>query len=157
MISSGHSQIPAWTQKQVLEVAAYLLAGWSAHEIAVRMACQIGTVKRRVDAIPKLHAIGFDGRTSQQGERRLQSLGFTDIAVPKSQSLKALDEAFDRSTRHLTFLAVGQNECKWPVNEPPRGGVVLFCGHDRTPGSNYCEHHAARSRQSRSQYVAEAA
>lgn len=39
------------------------------------------------------------------------------------------------------------NRCKWPINDPPRGGEYLFCGAKPIEGLSYCEYHSARAYQ----------
>jgi hypothetical protein len=42
-----------------------------------------------------------------------------------------------------TLLDLKPHQCKWPVNEPPKGGTYLFCGEGTINGNSYCEAHAA--------------
>src|SRR5437660_9069481 len=35
--------------------------------------------------------------------------------------------------------------CRWPINEPPKGGEYLFCGEKTESGCPYCAYHDARA------------
>jgi GcrA cell cycle regulator len=43
----------------------------------------------------------------------------------------------------FTLLDLRPHECKWPVNDPPRGqgDRYLFCGQPQFDGQAYCEYH----------------
>lgn len=48
----------------------------------------------------------------------------------------------------VSLLDLTPNCCRWPLNDPPRGGEFLFCGAPKRTGSSYCDEHHAMSRQS---------
>jgi GcrA cell cycle regulator len=41
-----------------------------------------------------------------------------------------------------TLLDLESEQCKWPLNSPPRGGEYLFCGERAFDSGPYCEYHA---------------
>lgn len=139
------SKQPAWTKAETLEAAEYLLAGWTAAEIGMRMGVMPDAVRRRVAADAKLNAIGFDRKAMAARQIRAKSLKFSEIVVAKPRDLKAVHEQFDQQSHHLPLDDLASGECVWPVNEPERGGTHLFCGHVQAHGSRYCRHHFERS------------
>lgn len=52
--------------------------------------------------------------------------------------------AYDRGSRRAPLAALQSCECRWPVNDPPKGGQFLFCA-EATDGSTYCSHHTRRA------------
>lgn len=52
---------------------------------------------------------------------------------------------YDRASRHLPLEALNHRDCRWPVNDPERGGTILFCGEAVAGGSSYCPHHGRRA------------
>ncbi|TGQ11208.1 hypothetical protein EN858_14900 [Mesorhizobium sp. M4B.F.Ca.ET.215.01.1.1] len=45
------------------------------------------------------------------------------------------------------LMMLNANECRWPVNDAGRDELHLFCGHPTE--TSYCEHHASRAVQPR--------
>lgn len=45
------------------------------------------------------------------------------------------------AARHVTITELGANECRYPVNDPPKHGLHLFCGCETEPGQSYCAAH----------------
>jgi len=44
--------------------------------------------------------------------------------------------------RHLTLLDLELGQCRWPLNDPPRGQPYLFCGEPLWPEArSYCGYH----------------
>jgi hypothetical protein len=51
----------------------------------------------------------------------------------------------DHCGRSLRLLQLEGRMCRYPVNDPPRGGEFLFCGDETRWGRVYCDHHYAKS------------
>ncbi|MER9056461.1 GcrA family cell cycle regulator [Mesorhizobium sp. M0910] len=51
---------------------------------------------------------------------------------------------YDAGSRHIPLVDLCANECRFPVNDVPPGGMHLFCGEVTGEGISYCAHHAAR-------------
>ena len=47
--------------------------------------------------------------------------------------------------RDIGLMDLAPRDCRWPVNDPPRGGPYLFCGAPKAVGS-YCAYHHHLSR-----------
>lgn len=87
-----------------------------------------------------------DGRTVHPGmlaARRAATEPEPVFRAPSSRVPGAA--AYDAESLHLPLGALRHSQCHWPVNEPPRGGAHLFCGHETTPGRRYCAHHCQRA------------
>jgi len=45
----------------------------------------------------------------------------------------------------IPLLELASSHCRWPINEPPKGGEYLFCGAKKMEGSSYCEFHSSKA------------
>jgi GcrA cell cycle regulator len=43
--------------------------------------------------------------------------------------------------RHISFLDLEPNDCRYPYGGDEEGEAVTFCAHPRRPGSSYCAPH----------------
>jgi len=51
----------------------------------------------------------------------------------------------------VPFFDLRHGACRWPVNDPPVGELMLFCSKAvAAPGANYCAAHRAMARMPRS-------
>lgn len=55
------------------------------------------------------------------------------------------NQVYDQQSRNIPLKDINSRECRWPVNDPPKGGEFLFCGLPVAPLSRYCDHHKRRS------------
>lgn len=78
----------------------------------------------------------------------LQGAQPSDKTVPMGErlerSLKTAAEA-NAEARRVPIEDLGPRECRWPVNDAPKGGTHLFCGAATEPGKPYCAAHAKRA------------
>lgn len=54
-------------------------------------------------------------------------------------------KTYDHDSQHLPLAALSSRCCHWPVNDPARGGLFLFCGEASEAGRPYCPHHGRRA------------
>jgi hypothetical protein len=59
--------------------------------------------------------------------------------------------------RNVPMRALDPQDCIWPVNSPPPGGVFIFCADVCQKGSVYCSEHLAQAYQRGRIKVSEAA
>ena len=89
-------------------------------------------------AIRVIKAVQFDHRVR----------GDVDVRLPRKPKSRIVCTEADISLAStplgLSMMDLGQEHCRWPVNEPEPKGEYLFCGHPKKYGS-YCTHHAAMS------------
>src|SRR5882672_891461 len=45
----------------------------------------------------------------------------------------------------IPLLELKHDDCRWPINKPPRGGEYLFCGEKALSGCVYCGEHERRA------------
>ena len=99
----------------------------SDREIGERMGIAHSTVAKR------RKVLGLKANTPPRKPKRRPRL--TDRA-------KALMEA-NANTQGLTILDLGPRQCRFCTNNPPVGGVHVFCGNKVERGTSYCADHAA--------------
>ncbi|WP_136617031.1 MULTISPECIES: GcrA family cell cycle regulator [Mesorhizobium] len=51
---------------------------------------------------------------------------------------------YDAGSRRLPITELAKDQCRFPVNDAPPGGLHLFCGEIVSGETSYCAHHAAR-------------
>ncbi|SDP92370.1 GcrA cell cycle regulator [Phyllobacterium sp. YR620] len=54
---------------------------------------------------------------------------------------------------NVPMKALESDDCAWPVNSPPPGGVFIFCADVCQNGRRYCEKHQALAYQ-RGRFIA---
>jgi len=72
----------------------------------------------------------------------------TQIPRPRSEELGD-KQAYDASSKQKLLGELKEADCHWPVNEPEKGDVYLFCAQPVQLGQRYCRHHVLRSIQCR--------
>lgn len=92
----------------------------------------------------------------RRGVKRNPSKGRNNVGnaiVSRRLALEAVEAApvivpddFDQTkARFIPLHELERGECKWPVNDPPKGEAYLFCGCRQKNGSPYCDHHTSRA------------
>lgn len=150
----------SWTDDRVEKAAELWVAGHSASEVAKAIG---GTTRNAV--IGKMNRLGL-GRSAPSRPllstvRKAIKERVVRIPKPKRESKamlakraeeKRISEMPPPECRGAHITSLSRNQCRWPVNGPPKGGEHLFCGGQVHPGKPYCEFHAHKAK--RHDYVA---
>lgn len=137
------------TPEQKIEIVReHWMNGYSASDIAksisARLGCDIsrkaiiGVYTRNPDALK-----GYPLPTPPQAKKRSKQ-ALTIKREPANQTAPYSPMAAPQS-RFVPLLDLLTNECRWPVNNAPIGGMHLFCGCRTDIGKPYCEFHAEMS------------
>ncbi len=151
------------TQGDLERIGALLRQGLSSAEIALELGD--GRSRNAVQGIVYRYreqiGVGFSRPPGWQAKSTRQDSGKAgNLSLrarrARQRSLKAKAPAFapepvtssvvaipEPEPLNLTLCDLAKGQCKWPVNDPPRGGVFLFCGHDAE--GPYCAHHTLRA------------
>jgi hypothetical protein len=136
-----------WTAELKGQVAVFLGDGLSATQIAERFGggltrnAVIGVVQRD----KALAAIGF---SRAPGWQRREKLKKAKAEAPKPIVIKVAplppkpEPVLPIKVAHgcgRPIYALGSNQCRFGVNDVPRGGVFLFCGEPAD--GNWCQAH----------------
>jgi hypothetical protein len=107
--------------------------GLSMSQIASLLEVSRGTVAGRVDRLRKSGDDRFKPRPS--------TLKIRPAPRPAAATTASAPAGPKRGPLLLWELQPGQ--CRFPVNDPPRGGKFLFCAESVSQaGANYCASHA---------------
>ena len=137
-----------WTPEDKNRVAAMLVDGFSAGQIAARLGdvtrnAVIGVVFRD----PELKKIGLQGRVrlpSTSAAPPIEAVRRNQPKRPAQPRFVTRPEPAAPTSLNLPLADLTPGQCKWPTNDVPKGGRFLFCGHARADGSPYCAYHAHR-------------
>lgn len=141
-----------WSDADKNRIADYLVAGLSASKIAahfdgVSRGAIIGVIHRD----ERLKAIGLTKRPPPRPKPELYVDTQKRITEPHTRSRIRLpptprkpDQAAPVS-REMLLHELDSQQCKWPTNDPPKGGVFRFCGHQRAEKGPYCTYHQMRA------------
>lgn len=141
-----------WSDEDKNRVAVLLRQGLPASKIATQLACSRNAVIGVVSRDPMLKKIGLSGRAnspkpgpapSHRPRQRISPslhLRTKRLTQPRTHGRPDLVAP---TPLNLTLTELAADQCKWPVNDPPRGEPFAFCGHARF-GAAYCEYHAHR-------------
>ena len=142
-----------WSDADKDRLAELLTTGISARKIAAHFEgasrnAVIGVIHRD----KRLKAIGLSGRATRQPT---QPTTTTRVSPTVIRRIKSPVHTKPRPTPKPDLVApapldlmlheIGNEQCKWPVNDPPKGGAFLFCGHQRAEKGPYCPYHKKRA------------
>jgi hypothetical protein len=140
-----------WSAADKDKIAALLVQGLSASQIAAKFdgvgrGAIIGVIHRdaRLKAIGLAKRPGFDKpqATTAPVVKRARA---PRLAKPQ---FVTRPEPAAPAPLNLPLHELDSKQCKWPVNDVPKGGRFLFCGHGpRVEGSPYCAYHHSRARR----------
>ncbi len=153
-----------WTEERVELLKKLWADGLSASQIAGRL----GDVTRNA-VIGKVHRLGLAGRATTSRMRsarprnrvshlplrptRVQyrthgNVALKPVFVPVEKQMvalalvpKILEETDIPSPLRVPLLDLRENMCRWPIGDP-QDDQFHFCGHVKSDGVSYCEHHA---------------
>lgn len=141
-----------WTDDEKNHVAVLLRAGLSAGKIAVRLECSRNAVIGVVSRDPVLKKIGLSGRATRPPPAPKTTVRISPSvirraakpALPVKPRPVAPPDPVAPTPLNLSLADLRTDQCKWPVNDPPKGEPYLFCGHARFGEKPYCAYHAHR-------------
>lgn len=160
-----------WTAEREADLKKRWADGMSAGRIASRLNSGLapGTTKLTRNAvISKARRLGlpYRSKTTLSHRRSAKSLttkGPREQQLQDTQRAKALAEfnavmsaREEVSQARVTILArdshgrlcanerLTERACRWPIGDPGREDFH-FCGHDKVPGSSYCQVHLQRA------------
>ncbi len=139
-----------WSDADKNRIADYLVAGLSASKIAAHF-----------DGVSRNAVIGVIYR-----DKRLKAIGLTKRPPPRPKPVDTQKRITALHTRsgmrvpptprkpadpapvslEMLLHELDSQQCKWPTNDPPKGGVFRFCGHQRAEKGPYCAYHQMRAR-----------
>lgn len=151
-----------WTKADCGRAAEMLRAGMSAGEMAPHWGISRNAVCGRVHRDPELRKIGFDKHRDEASTRYPSKLSKYAgvLAAPKPKRFEAVNMATRMEGRArdakplpvvptafechpVPLMDLKHGDCRWPVNEPARGELYLFCANPAD--GSYCQHHKAIS------------
>lgn len=137
-----------WTDADKSTVADLLLAGLSASKIAAQLNCTRNAVHGVVNRDPVLKKIGLQrapikSASAPQAPRTVPA-GIRRRPKPTIPRPPVRIDPVAPEPLNLLLADLGGKQCRWPVNDPPKGEPYLFCGHVRF-GPSYCEFHTGKS------------
>lgn len=142
-----------WSDEDKNRVAVLLRQGLPASKIATQMECSRNAVIGVVSRDPMLKAIGLSGRANRpktetpvRSKRRVSpSVMLRGNKPPRKQPrVRGLPDPVAPAPLNLALAELTAEQCKWPVNDPPKGDAYAFCGHVRF-GPSYCRYHDSRA------------
>lgn len=146
-----------WSDADKDRLAELLVTGLSASKIAAHFDgasrnAVIGVVYRdkRLKAIGLTKRPGFDKPKPEQPKTTMRvspslPLRARTRRAPKKPFVTRPEPAAPAS-REMLLHELDNRQCKWPTNDPPKGGVFRFCGHQRAEKGPYCAYHHSRAR-----------
>ncbi len=141
-----------WSDEDKNRVAVLLRQGLPASKIATQLACSRNAVIGVVSRDPMLKSIGLSGRANRpQAEARPRTKQRVSPNImlrgnkpPRRQPrTHGMPDPIAPTPLNLTLTDLASDQCKWPVNDPPKGEPFAFCGHVRF-GAAYCKYHDGR-------------
>lgn len=152
-----------WTLAATDMLTTLWADGKSASEISRALWGRLGADFTRNAVIGKVHRLRLPGRRRaprkavprKEPTRAMRALPAARVArpqlPPKPRTKPAPIAPRPIPTEapkpmNLTLMHLTERNCKWPVNDPPRGEPHLFCGAPKEAGKQpYCPHHTARA------------
>lgn len=143
-----------WSDADKNRLAELLVAGLPASKIAAHFEgasrnSVIGVVYRD----KRLKAIGLSGRATRQPAKPTTATRVSPTVIRRIKSPVRVKprpapkpDLVAPASLDLLLHELGNEQCKWPVNDPPKGEAYLFCGHQRDETGPYCPYHTAKSR-----------
>lgn len=145
-----------WSDTDKDKIANLLQAGLSAGKIAAHFEgisrnAVIGVIYRD----KRLKAIGLSGRaTRPRPETPKTTKRVSPTVIRRIKGPRAADKPRPAPrpdlaapvSREMLLHELDSRQCKWPTNDPPKGGAFLFCGHQRAEKGPYCAYHQAKAR-----------
>lgn len=143
-----------WSDADKNRIADYLVAGLSASKIAahfegVSRNAVIGVIYRdkRLKAIGFARPSGFKPKpaTPKTTVRVSPNLPRRAKASRPAKPFATRPDQVAPASREMLLHELDRHQCKWPTNDPPKGGVFRFCGHQRAEKGPYCAYHQMRA------------
>src|SRR5262245_28765088 len=145
-----------WSEEKVEELKALWAGGFSATEIARRLAIDVtrsgvlGKVMRL--KLPQRRSAEFKpgppSTRAQEPEKRGPLLRRAVFLPPKKKEPPVLEvlpaEPKRPRMRRLQLLQLAEHHCRWPYGDPHRH-PFYFCAADRKLGDAYCDYHMRRA------------
>lgn len=140
---------PSWTAEEVAELTRLWAAGTSAFD------CGLLLDRTKNSVIGQVHRLELPARKTAPPTRprkRWPTMRFSpkpkevppEVKPPWSApkvELKVPRLGQEPTGRGMSLLALGREQCRWPIEG------LSCCGRQTFPGYPYCEHHAALGRR----------
>lgn len=125
-----------WTDQSLARVEALLCKKYSAREIAADIGdISTASVISKIHRTPHLKDIWSGRKIGRKIHRTVFEAALTTV-----QPVVDMAE-YEATRKNLTCLQIGRRQCRWATNDAAIGEDHLFCGHDTSEGSSWCDHH----------------
>jgi GcrA cell cycle regulator len=149
-------QAENWTQEHSDALRQFLAGGLSYSQIAAAINARFNTAFSRNATISRARRIGLTGSdrpahlpkppSKAQQERRKRRKPSTAVLIwPGPLVIENTEpvrlRCVEIDPRHLLFMELEDNDCRYPYGGDAEDEVISFCGHPQRTGSSYCTAH----------------
>lgn len=131
----GHSKGHPWTKDEDDQLLAFLEAGLSASQIAVKVGHSRNAVIGRISRAKRLRDHGFNFKQGQKIAEKRAEMVCEEVTETVSETVP--------ERKGIQLVDLTERTCKFPVEFDVEAiGHWWFCGHPKTPDTTYCTKHA---------------
>ncbi len=144
----GNSNAVKWAPEHDDALRKHHSEGLSGAQSAAEINREFRTVYSRNAIIGRLHRLGL----TRPLVRRIPKIAVPKVDKPRPpkpgpvktfMAQAVVPRTADVVPRSVSLIDLRKNDCRYPYGDGP----FSFCGHSKTPGSNYCFEHDCLTRR----------